>query len=425
MALFGALSTGRSGLTNSGAALSVIGNNIANVSTVGFKASRTEFADLISAEAGGEIGKIGLGARIGAVRTLFGQGAIESTGRSLDLGIQGDGFFVIGDGEGQLYTRAGNFQILEDQTIANLIGNPLMGFPIDALGQPTGSLQAISLAGIASEAAPTTTVRLGGNLQADATIDPAAFNTVTPTFTNAFDASNFPTSVRVYDSLGASHQMSVFFKKTAANAWSVHMGVDAGETGGTAGNLQLLNGAGGTITFNPDGTIAGSSGLSGTVTFSGAAAQTVTLDLGQPGTLDGMTQFASSFGVSSVVQDGFGSGGLASVNVDPNGIMSATFDNGQSRALFQVAIARFGAPEGLAPSGNQLYRATIASGDAAIGVPGAQGNGTIVSSALEQSNVSIAQEFIDMISTQRAFQASARVITASDTLLGDLINIIR
>jgi flagellar hook protein FlgE len=219
--------------------------------------------------------------------------------------------------------------------------------------------------------------------------------------------------------------MSVFFKKTAANAWSVYMGVDAGETGGTAGNLQLLNGAGGTLTFNTDGTIASTSGLSGSVTFAGAASQTVTLDLGQPGTLDGMSQFASSFGISSVNQDGFGSGGLASVNVDPNGILSATFDNGQSRALYQVAVARFGAPEGLAPSGNQLYRSTVSSGDAAIGVPGAQGNGTIVSSALEQSNVSIAQEFIDMISTQRAFQASARVITASDTLLGDLINIIR
>src|SRR2546423_587348 len=125
MALFGALSTGRSGLTNSGAALSVIGNNIANVGTVGFKGSRTEFADLISADAGGEIGKIGLGARIGAVRTLLTQGAIESTGRSLDLGIQGTGFFVMQDAQGQLYTRAGNFQLSADGVVQNLIGKAL------------------------------------------------------------------------------------------------------------------------------------------------------------------------------------------------------------------------------------------------------------------------------------------------------------
>jgi len=425
MALFGALSTGRSGLTNSGAALSVIGNNIANVSTVGFKGSRTEFADLISAEAGGEIGKIGLGARIGAVRTLFSQGAIEATGRNLDLGIQGTGFFVLGDGEGQVYTRAGNFQLQPDQTITNLIGNPLLGFPVDAAGNPTGNLQPISLAGIASQAQPTTTVRLRGNLQADAAIDPVAFNTVAPTFANAFDASNFPTSVRVFDSLGAAHDVSVFFKKTSANTWAVHMGVDAGETGGTPGALQLLNGTGGSITFNPDGTVASTSGLTGTVTFAGAAPQTITLNLGTVGQLDGMTQFASAFGINSVIQDGFGAGGLASINVDADGFLSATFDNGQSRVLYQVAIAQFSANEGLAPAGNQLYRATIQSGDAAIGVPGAQGNGTVVSSALEQSNVSIAQEFIDLISHQRSFQAVARVITASDTLLGDLINIIR
>lgn len=425
MALFGALSTGRSGLTNSGAALSVIGNNIANVSTVGFKGSRTEFADLISAEAGGEIGKIGLGARIGAVRTLFTQGAIEATGRSLDLGIQGEGFFVVEDGQGQAFTRAGNFQLRQDQTITNLIGNALLGFPVDATGSTTGNLQPVSLAGIASEAQPTTAVRLRGNLQSDAAVDPVAFNTVAPTFANAFDASNFPTSVRVFDSLGAEHDLSVFFKKTSANSWAVHMGVDAGETGGTPGNLQLLNGAGGTLTFNANGTIASTSGLSGNVTFAGAAAQTVNLNLGTVGQLDGMAQFASAFGINSVVQDGFGAGGLAAVNVDADGIVSATFDNGQSRVLYQVAVAKFSATEGLAPAGNQLYRATIESGDAAIGVPGSQGNGTIVSSALEQSNVSIAQEFIDLISHQRSFQASARVITASDTLLGDLINIIR
>src|SRR5262249_32445160 len=151
MALFGALSTGRSGLTNSGAALSVIGNNIANVGTVGFKGSRTEFADLISASAGGEVGKIGLGARIGSVRTLFTQGAIESTGRHLDLGIQGDGFFVLGDGQGQAFTRAGNFQLKSDQTITNLIGDPLLGYPVDSSGATAGNLQPVTLAGIASE----------------------------------------------------------------------------------------------------------------------------------------------------------------------------------------------------------------------------------------------------------------------------------
>jgi flagellar hook protein FlgE len=428
MALFGALSTGRSGLTNSGAALSVIGNNIANVATTGFKGSRTEFADLISAEAGGDIGKIGLGSRIGAVRTLFTQGAIESTGRSLDLGIEGTGFFVLGDGQGQLYTRAGNFQLSADGTVTNLIGKPLLGAPLDVNGQPAGALTAVSVAGLSSQARATTTAGLVGNLRADDAVRTTAFDTATPSFANAFAASNFSTSVQVYDSLGGAHNLSVFFVKsgTTPNSWNVYMGVDAGETGGTPGDLQLINGTGGTLNFDTSGAVSGTpTGLSGTVQFSGAAAQTINLDLGAAGSSDRMTQTASASGINKQTQDGFGAGGLASLNVDSTGIVSATFDNGQTRALFQLAIAHFTAPEGLAPAGNQEYRATLSSGAAAIGVAGSQGNGTVVSSALEQSNVQIAQEFIDLISTQRSFQASARVITASDTLLSDLINIIR
>jgi flagellar hook protein FlgE len=427
MALFGALSTGRSGLTNNGAALSVIGNNIANVATVGFKGSRTEFADLISAEAGGEIGKIGLGARIGAVRTLFTQGAIEATGRSLDLGIEGAGFFVLGDNAGKLFTRAGNFVLQPDFTITNLIGKPLQGTPLNQDGTIAGGVQDVTLGNLNAQAKATENASLQGNLKADSPVIATAFDTATPSFSNAYAASNYPYSIPVFDSQGGAHQVSLFFKKTGDNTWDVHMGVDAGETGGTPGDLQLINGAGGTVTFNPDGTLASTSGLVGNVTFSGANAQTITLNLGTPNTTppDGMTQYAGDFGINAVTQDGFGAGGLAKLDVDSKGILTATFDNGQTRPLYQLAIAHFNAPEGLAPAGNQMYRETIASGAHAIGFAGAQGNGTIVSSALEQSNVQIAQEFIELISTQRAFQANTRVITASDQLLGDLINIIR
>ena len=428
MALFGALSTGRSGITNSGAALSVIGNNISNVGTVGFKGSRTEFADLVSAEAGGEIGKIGLGARIGAVRTLFSQGAIEATGRSLDLGIQGTGFFVLRDGQGQLYTRAGNFQQQADGTVTNLLGNSLQGSPVNQNGTVSGAVQDVTLAGLNSQASATASVSLKGNLQADADINATAFTTgAGANFDNAFASSTFPYSVPVFDSLGARHDVSLFFKKTGANTWEFHMGVDDAEVQGgtTPGKLDLINGAGGTITFNPDGSLLSATGLTGTVQFAGANSQSIAFDLGTANNNDGMTQFAGPNGINFVSQDGFGAGGLASLNVDSNGILSATFDNGQTRPLYQLALAHFTAPEGLAPAGNQLFRATIGSGPAAVGVPGSQGNGTIVSSALEQSNVQIAQEFIDLISTQRSFQAAAKVITASDTLLGDLINIIR
>jgi flagellar hook protein FlgE len=425
MALFGALSIGRSGLAANGAALSVIGNNIANVGTIGFKGSRTEFADLISAEAGGEVGKVGLGTRVGTVRTLHTQGSIEATGRALDLSIQGNGFFVLGDGEGQLFTRAGNLQLDASQAVINLLGKPLLGYPLGPDGSTQGGLTAVSLANASSRGVPTTSASLEGNLDAGTAVNATAFDTTTPTFANAFAASDFPTSIRVYDSLGAAHDVSVFFKKTGANTWDVHLGVDAGETGGTAGNLQLIANA--SLSFNTDGSFnavtAGS--LSGNVTFAGAAAQTIALDLGSSGSFDGMTQYAAPDGLGSVTQDGFGAGELASVGVDENGILTAVYDNGQTRALYQLAMAHFNAPEGLEPLGNQLFRASIASGDPAIGVAGSQGNGTIIASALEQSNVDLAQEFINLISTQRAFQANTRIISASDTMLTDLINTVR
>jgi flagellar hook protein FlgE len=421
MALFGALSTSRSGLINNGAALSVIGNNIANVGTTGFKGSRTEFADLISADAGGQIGKIGLGSRIGEVRTLFTQGAIESTGRSLDLAIQGQGFFTLREGLGQVYTRAGNFQLDANGVVQNLEGDPLQGIPLNADGSPAGSLSDVTVAGLQSQAKGTVNATLRGNLQADApvkTFDGTSFQT-------AIDTSDYFTSVRTFDSLGKAHDMSLFFTRTGTNTWAVNIGVDAGDTGGTAGALQLVN-TGGSLTFNPDGTINAIAGNTATVSFTGATAnQQITFDLGTVGKADGLAQFSGASGINFVAQDGYGAGGLTSVSVDQNGILSATFDNGQTRPLFQLSIARFPNPEGLESAGNQIFRATIASGPAAIATAGTQGNGTIVSSSLEQSNVQIAQEFIDLISTQRAFQANTRVITASDTLLGDLINIVR
>src|SRR6059036_1964394 len=170
MGIFGALSTGRSGLINTGAALSVIGNNIANVNTTGFKGSRVEFADLLSADAGGDIGKIGLGARIGTVRTLFTQGSIEATGRALDLGIDGQGFFVLRDGTGQAYTRAGNFQIDKNGVVTDILGHALQGRPVDATGTPTGNQQDVSIFGLSSAAKATTGAGLAGNLDATASL---------------------------------------------------------------------------------------------------------------------------------------------------------------------------------------------------------------------------------------------------------------
>ncbi len=419
MALIGALSSGRTGLVNSGNELAVIGNNIANAETVGFKASRTEFADLISAQSGGTSADIGLGSTIADVRTLFDQGTVQNTGRSLDLAINGQGFFVLREGTGQVFTRAGNFSLQANGAVTNTVGNILQGSPLNQDGTVAGPVGDVVIGGVTSQAKATTNVAVTGNLQSDA--QPTTFPTGTPTESQAYAGSSFATSVQVYDSLGKAHNLLLFFSRTGTNAWDVNVGVDAADTGGMRPEVQLIGT--GTLAYKPDGTVDKTTGSKGvinaTVSFTGAnPSQAITLDL------TNLTQFAGTSGISAVTQDGFGAGGLASLSVNAKGILSATFDNGQSRPLYQLAIAQFNAPEGLASEGNQTYHATVDSGPPAIATAGSQGTGTIVSGALEQSNVQIAQEFINLISAQRSFQANARVVSGSDQMLQDLVNIV-
>jgi flagellar hook protein FlgE len=434
MAIFGALSTARSGLIATGASLSVIGNNIANVNTVGFKGSRTEFADLLSAQGGGgDAGKIGLGVRIGRISATFTQANIESTAGPTDLAIEGNGFFVIGAGAGNLYTRAGNFRLDSVGKLVTFQGLAVQGFGLNNSDAPVGAPQDIQVTGASSQPRGTSLLAMQANLQADAPLvnggvfDPTTFDT-------AFASSNFTTSMNVFDSLGARHTLNFFFTKTAANEWSYGVGVDAGETGGTAGDLSIVSN--GTLSFNTDGSLSAQSPDPGvaSVAFNGATPADITLGFGTPNPdpvanpgqgIDGLTQFAGPSAVSFQSQDGFGAGQLLNLQFSESGVVTGIFDNGQSRPLFQLALASFTAPDALTPLGNGMYRESVDSGSPAIGTPESGGLGNIVAGALEQSNVSIAQEFIDLISTQRSFQANARVITSSDALLNDLINIVR
>lgn len=434
MAIFGALGTARSGLVATGAALSVIGNNIANVNTVGFKGSRTEFADLLSAQGGGgSAGKIGLGTRIGNISASFTQGNIESTGRPTDLAIEGNGFFVIGTGDGNVFTRAGNFSLDNSGKLVTFQGLPVQGFALNDLGTAVGAPSDITVTGASSQPLATTLIELKSNLRADSPLinggvfDPTSFD-------SAYATSNFTTSIKVFDSLGAQHTVNLFFTRTGDNTWNYNIGVDAGETGGTPGDLDVRV-ADGTLVFNTDGSLqADPAPTTMDVTFSGAAAQTINLNFGTPNPdpianpgegIDGITQFAGPSAVGFQSQNGFGAGQLLSLEFSEAGIVTGIFDNGQSRPLFQLALANFVAPDGLTPLGNGMFRESVDSGSPAIGTPQSGGLGTIVAGAVELSNVAIAQEFIDLISTQRSFQANARVITSSDTLLNDLINIVR
>ena len=432
MAIFGALGTARSGLMATSAALSVIGNNIANVNTVGFKSSRTEFADLLSVQGGGgKAGKIGLGTRIGNISASFTQGNIESSGRPTDLAIEGNGFFVIGSGDGNVFTRAGNFSLDNNGRLVTFQGLPVQGFALNDLGVAVDPPTDITVTGTSSQPLPTTAVQLKANLRADAELIVGGFDGTT--FDTAYSTSNFTTSTNVFDSLGAKHTLNFFFTRTGANAWDYNVGIDAGDTGGTPGDLQNLGT--GSLSFNTDGSLAADpSTPSVAVTFNGAAAQTITLGFGTPNPdpvtnpgegIDGLTQFAGPSAVGFLSQNGFAAGQLLSLEVSEAGVVTGVFDNGQTRPLFQLALANFVAPGGLTPLGNGLYRESIDSGSPVIGTPQSGGLGSVIAGAVELSNVSLAQEFIDLISIQRSFQANARVITSSDTLLNDLINIVR
>jgi flagellar hook protein FlgE len=432
MAIFGALGTARSGLVATGAALSVIGNNIANVNTVGFKGSRTDFADLLSAQGGGgSAGKIGLGTRIGRISASFTQGNIESTGRPTDLAIEGNGFFVVATGDGDLFTRAGNFRLDSNGKLVTNQGLPVQGFALNDLEAPVGAPTDITVTGASSQPVPTSAISLKSNLRADSELIASGFDQTS--FDTAYATSNFTTSINVFDSLGAKHTLNLFFTRTADNAWDYNVGIDAGDTGGTPGDLTVLGS--GQLTFNSDGSLAAAPTTpSVSVTFAGAAAQTIDLNFGTPNPdpvanpgqgIDGVTQFAGPSAVGFQSQNGFGAGQLLSLEFSEAGIVTGVFDNGQTRPLFQLALANFTAPDALTPLGNGLYRESVDSGSPAIGTPESGGLGSIVAGAVELSNVAIAQEFIDLISTQRSFQANARVITSSDTLLNDLINIVR
>ncbi len=432
MAIFGALGTARSGLVATGAALSVIGNNIANVNTIGFKGSRTDFADLLSAQGGGgSAGKIGLGTRIGRISASFTQGNIESTGRPTDLAIEGNGFFVVGGGDGNLFTRAGNFRLDADGNLVTNQGLPVQGFALNNLQAPVGAPTNITVTGTSSQPVPTSSISLKSNLRADSELITGGFDGTT--FDTAYATSNFTTSINVFDSLGAKHTLNLFFTRTGANTWDYNVGVDAGDTGGPAGELNVLGN--GQLVFNEDGSLRDPPTLASVaVTFSGAAAQTIDLNLGTPNPdpitnpglgIDGITQFAGPSAVGFPSQTGYGAGQLLSREFSEAGIVTGVFDNGQTRPLFQLALANFTAPDALTPLGNGLYRESVDSGSPAIGTPESGGLGSIVAGAVELSNVAIAQEFIDLISTQRSFQANARIITSSDTLLNDLINIVR
>ncbi|WP_447973784.1 flagellar hook protein FlgE [Nitrospira sp. Kam-Ns4a] len=412
-----ALYTGLSGLEATGRWLQVISNNLANAATVGFKASRPVFAELVGSKylRGNARGDVGVGTAPPRVESVFTQGLISATGQPLDLAIQGNGFFLVKDSTGNtFYTRAGQFSVDASGRLATPTGEWLQGYLADSNGAITTTLGTLTTmateagapggAGtgpLVSPARATSRVALMGNVDAAAAVIPSGFDLANPSST-----SNFATSLTVYDAQGAGHLVTVYFTKTGSNAWTYHV-VANGAVAGT-----------GSLTFQADGTPAGATPLVVTLTFD-SGATTVAFDLG------GMTQDRRASEVTRLTQDGYPAGSLEGIRVDGDGQVIARFSNGQTRALGQVALAGFVNPQGLAPRRNNLFEATATAGLATLGKPATGGLGAIAPASLEQSNVDLSNQFVDMIAAQREYQANARVITTADDLLLEIMNLKR
>ena len=437
MALTGALFSGVSGLNANGNAMNVIGDNIANVNTIGFKSSRAIFSDLLSADVGGT--KIGLGSRLASSDRLFVQGGVETTNSSTDMAIQGHGLFILKDSQGgTFYSRAGEFSLDKDGNLSNPAGLAVQGVKLDSNGNPTSGLTNIVISQLVVAPATTDTINLAANLDATATTPAAAIPTdaagTKDTPANWFAASSFSTVVTVYDSLGQGHDLTVLFRKTGTpNQWDYRVVANSSEiSGGTAGDLQQVNAAGGKLVFNSDGTLdttVASSGTNTTVTAIGPitwadGANDQTIAAGNF-IFTGTSQFALPSSVSQINQNGTQSGVLKGINIGSDGVITGQFTSGGTQPLFRVALGDFANPQGLQHLGNSLFLQSPDSGPILIGSPGDGSFGTVLSGSLELSTVDLATEFVKMVTTQRGFQASSRTITVTDTLLEEVANLKR
>ncbi len=432
--------TGISGLHAASSHLDVIGNNIANSSTVGFKNSRANFGDIYSFggyNSGGST-TVGGGVMLTQVQQMFTNGTITNTNNTLDLAISGNGFFILNDQGSTVYTRAGQFGLDNQNYITNATGQYLTGYLADATGKITGATGKIQVNQANLSPQASTTVTAGLNLNSGST-PPAAdwAGGALP----VSDTYNNTTSMTIYDSLGNSHVLSMYFIKADAaaaagspdaasppgtqNQWYVAFQIDnqdvpAITTPGNSSNLFAVN-------FNSDGTFSLVQDNTGTPIANNLIPLSMTLTNGANPLslqvdLSSCTQFGSPFAVQSASTNGYTTGNLAGLQVSADGTVSGSYSNGQTLAMGQIQLANFADPQGLQNIGNVCWSATAASGQPLIGIGTTGSFGDIRSGSLEESNVDLTSELVNLIGAQRDFQANAQTIRAGDAITQTIIN---
>ena len=427
-----AMYSGVSGLRAEGEAIGIVGDNIANINTVGFKTQRAIFQDVLghSILAGTSSALPGSGVRVGDVQQLFTQGSLSNTGVSTDLALNGDGFFIVGgtvDGiTSNFYSRAGQFTIDRDGYLVNPGGLQLQGYMANPDQTIQANVQSLRVPTAALSPLPTSMMEITANLDSNAAILAAPFDITTPETT-----SNYSTSMSVFDSLGNRHTLDVFFVKTADNNWDYHVTADGGQLAGGTPGVRMPLGTG-ALTFNTDGALTTDPNLALSIDFAGGAtaAQAITVDFGmtaaEDGTgLAGTTQFAAGSSVSNQSQDGYASGEFSGIAVDGQGLVQGLYTNGQKLAIGQLAIAKFRSNDGLGRAGQNLWIETRESGTPAVAAAATGGRASVSAGTLESSNVDLAEEFVGLIQHQRSYSANSKTITTADEMLQELINIKR
>ncbi len=408
--------TALTGLNNNSLAINIIGDNLANMNTTAFKSSKASFAELLSGLSGtssnGNPISFGLGSSLNGVTRMSTQGTVTYTGRATDAAINGNGFFVVSTEGGLGFTRAGRFEFDREGNLVSSDGFEVLGYmAVDGEIDNSGGIAPIE-------------TKKGQNIPARAT---QSFSISVNLDAAADDSSTFVSSVQIYDSLGMMHTIGVEFTKSSAGNWAWSAIIPARDTGGAVGDPPVEIGSG-DLEFDSYGGLLNpvdNPTLSITGLSSGAADMDIIFRLRDDSGISYIANYGSPSSVSSTIQDGNGASVLKDIIIDSSGIIGGLLENGQVIPIAQLAIADFPNIEGLQKYLGSTFVAFTSSGDPSIGIAGTGGRGSIVGSSLEQSNVDMAQEFINLMVAQRAYQANSRVITTTDELYQESLNLKR
>lgn len=432
MGILSSMWTGVSGLQAQGEGLSVVADNIANSNTTGFKASRAEFEDIMSRNLKGIDGgnQLGRGVRIGAINPILLQGNIDHTDRGTDLAINGDGYFQVKGNEGVSYTRDGSFTFDKAGYLVTNNGQRVQGYQADEKGKIENRIGDVKFPKALVNASATKSVNLELNLDSRAVADAKVFDANDP-----YKTSDFATAVEIYDSQGAKHVMNVFFNKGIDRTWTYRGLVDGKEVevqpneDGTIPEMAQVTE--GKVQFTEDGKLFSQEVISSNFNFKGGAkqGQEIAISFGDAIATGGKGEGTKQYGKDSDVirwnQDGYAAGTVTNLSFNDEGVLTASYTNGQVLDLAQILLAKFENPEALFKQGGNAFKQSRDSGEPSLGAARMSGRGSIMAKSLERSTVDIASEFVSMITNQRAFQANAKTVSTSDELLSEIIQLKR